>query len=234
MLDFLQEFIVDYQDQLWFVLRIVIAGACGVFIGWERTHRQKDAGVRTHCIIAFAAALLMVLSKYAFADILVMEGAREADPSRVASTIVSAVGFIGAGVIFRNGSSVKGLTTAAGMLATAAIGMTIGAGMYVIGVGATLILIFVNTAFHTRLKRWESVQFCDVTAVFPKDAGNVQAFCDDLAKHKIQTHNVSVHQNSDGTVNLKLTAVMAKHADTSSILQLAKEHPEIRDFNMQQ
>ena len=87
----------------WF-LRILIAGMCGAFIGYERRNRNKEAGIRTHSIIALGAALIMIVSKYGFPDV------NEYDAARMAAQIVSGVGFLGAGVIFVRHGTVSGLT----------------------------------------------------------------------------------------------------------------------------
>jgi len=120
-------------------IRIIVAGICGFLIGYERTKRFKEAGIRTHVIVCMAAALMMIISKYGFTDLVdasgqLFSGVKEADPSRIASQIVSGVSFLGAGVIFHNNSGITGLTTAAGIWATAGIGMAIGGGMYGLGV----------------------------------------------------------------------------------------------------
>ena len=117
-------------DNLEFFIRIVLAAILGALVGLERSKRQKEAGVRTHCIIACTSALFMILSKYAFVDLVGVAGLRGADPARIAAQVVSGISFLGAGVIFKNGNSIRGLTTAAGMWGTAAVGMAIGAGMY--------------------------------------------------------------------------------------------------------
>lgn len=118
-------------------VRILMASLCGCMIGYERTRRLKEAGVRTHCVVACGAALMMVVSKYGFADIIqngvYLYGSDGVDASRIASQVVTGVGFLGAGVIFRTGTSVKGLTTAAGIWATSAVGLAFGAGLYLIG-----------------------------------------------------------------------------------------------------
>ena len=120
-------------DNLEFFIRIVLAAILGALVGLERSKRQKEAGVRTHCIIACTSALFMILSKYAFVDLVGVAGLRGADPARIAAQVVSGISFLGAGVIFKNGNSIRGLTTAAGMWGTAAVGMAIGAGMYWVG-----------------------------------------------------------------------------------------------------
>lgn len=140
-------------QQLELLLRIVVACLCGAAIGFERTRRLKEAGLRTHCVVACASALLMIVSKYAFADLSIVNGldalgTRGADPSRIAAQVVSGIGFLGAGMIFRNGLTLHGLTTAAGIWATAAVGMCIGAGLYFIGLFTALLLVVTQTVLH--------------------------------------------------------------------------------------
>lgn len=125
---YLPETALTVFDNLEFFIRIVLAAVLGALVGLERSKRQKEAGVRTHCIIACTSALFMILSKYAFVDLVSVNGLRGADPARIAAQVVSGISFLGAGVIFKNGNSIRGLTTAAGMWGTAAVGMAIGAG----------------------------------------------------------------------------------------------------------
>lgn len=138
---FTQEYIFS---QLGLLLRLVLAFLLGIIIGFERKNRNKIAGVRTHAIVAFGAALMMIVSKYGFADI---QGSYDA--SRIASQIVSGVGFLGAGVIFvKDRGSISGLTTAAGIWATAGVGMSVGAGLYIISVFSTLLLVIMQEMLH--------------------------------------------------------------------------------------
>ena len=138
--------------QLAFLIRVLVATLCGGAIGLERTKRLKEAGIRTHCLVCCASALIMIVSKYAFADLSVGDafffGDRGADPARIAAQVVSGISFIGLAVIYRNGSTLKGLTTAAGIWATAGIGLAIGAGMYPIGIATTIIIILMQTIMH--------------------------------------------------------------------------------------
>ncbi|PGU10909.1 methyltransferase [Bacillus cereus] len=123
-----------------FIIRIGVAGLLGAMIGIEREIRSKEAGLKTHFLVAVGSALIMVVSKYAFSDI-VFENHTSLDPSRIAAQVVSGVGFLGAGTIIIQKQAVKGLTTAAGLWATAGIGLAIGAGMYVVGIGATILVL---------------------------------------------------------------------------------------------
>ena len=123
-----------------FVLRLVVAGILGVLIGLEREYRAKEAGYRTHFLVAVGSALLMIVSQHGFDDMLGKEGVG-LDPSRIAAQIVTGIGFIGAGTIILNRQIVRGLTTAAGIWATAGIGMCAGAGMYALAISATVLTL---------------------------------------------------------------------------------------------
>jgi putative Mg2+ transporter-C (MgtC) family protein len=122
------------------------AFALSMVIGVEREIHQKSAGLRTHTLVGVGAALFMLISKYGFNDVLV-PGRIVLDPSRVAAQIVSGVGFLGAGLIFVRRDSVRGLTTAAAVWVTAAVGAACGAGLIVLGVAATVIYFVVATLF---------------------------------------------------------------------------------------
>lgn len=123
------------------LIRIALAGFLGGLIGIERQLRAKEAGLRTHILVGMGSAMFMIVSKYGFEDIL-RENHVALDPSRIAAQVVSGMGFLGAGTIIIQKQIVKGLTTAAGMWVTAAIGLVIGSGLYEIGIyGAFLTLI---------------------------------------------------------------------------------------------
>ena len=117
-----------------FVLRLLVAGILGAIIGLDREYRAKEAGYRTHFLVSLGSALIMIVSQYGFQEII-KENSVTLDPSRVAAQVVSGIGFIGAGTIIFQKQIVRGLTTAAGIWATAGIGLAVGAGMYVIGIG---------------------------------------------------------------------------------------------------
>ena len=137
-----------------YIFRIFLAGICGMLIGIERKNRSKEAGTRTHFMVACGAALIMVVSKYAFFDVItqgIYNGIEvRLDPSRVASTIASGIGFLGAGMIFVHKNNITGLTTAAGIWATSGVGMAIGAGMYSIGIASTVMIIVAQIVLHLR------------------------------------------------------------------------------------
>ncbi|EOS27703.1 hypothetical protein C806_00150 [Lachnospiraceae bacterium 3-1] len=132
----------DVIQQLEWMARILLAGVCGGIIGYERESRRKTAGLRTHVIVAVSSALMIILSKYGFQD--VTGPYVRADPSRMASGAVAAIGFLGSGVIFSRNKNISGITTSAGIWATLGVGMAVGAGMYVIGICTTGIVVLVE------------------------------------------------------------------------------------------
>ena len=121
----------------WAVLPPVLLGLLlTALIGVEREVRAKSAGLRTHALVGFGSAVIMIVSKYGFADLLSTDHVA-LDPSRIAAQIVSGVGFIGGGLIFVRQDVVRGLTTAATIWLAAAVGMAAGAGLPVLAVAAT-------------------------------------------------------------------------------------------------
>ena len=122
-----------------FILRLFVAGALGTVIGLDREYRAKEAGYRTHFLVSLGSALIMIVSQYGFMEVVKMEGI-DLDPSRVAAQVVSGIGFIAGTIIFQK-QIVRGLTTAAGIWATSGIGLAIGAGMYWLGISATILTL---------------------------------------------------------------------------------------------
>ncbi len=140
------------------LLDLLLSILLGFSIGFERKMRSKEAGIRTHTIVCVGAALMMVVSKYAFGD--------AADSARVAAQIVSGVGFLGAGMIVYKKHEVHGLTTAAGVWATAGVGMACGGQLYYIAIGATVVLVAVQLIFHSNLPFFRVKQYYSVKIEF--------------------------------------------------------------------
>ena len=131
---------LTWQEEL---LRVSLAGALGAAIGLERELRDREAGLRTHLLVAVGSALFTLVSAYGFHEFLVHGGSVvRADPTRIAAQIVTGIGFLGAGAIIRQGFSVRGLTTAATLWVVAAIGMASGAGYYSAAVITTALVLF--------------------------------------------------------------------------------------------
>jgi len=128
-----------------FLIRLLVAAALAAVLGWEREHARKSAGLRTHMLVGIAAALYTALAQLAVADISASQEGFRADPIRAIQAVAIGIGFLGSGVIFvsRHEDRVQGLTTAASIWATAAIGIAAGLEHYVLAGGATILLLFV-------------------------------------------------------------------------------------------
>jgi putative Mg2+ transporter-C (MgtC) family protein len=124
------------------LVRLAVAAGLGGAVGLERELREREAGFRTHMLVAVGSALFTLVSAYGFHDFLVSGGALvRTDPTRIAAQIVTGIGFLGAGAIIRQGFSVRGLTTAATLWVVAAIGMASGAGYYSAAILTTAIAL---------------------------------------------------------------------------------------------
>jgi len=129
---------------------VALAAILSALIGLERERRAKDAGLRTHMLVGVGACLFTSLSYYAFP---------EADTSRVASNVVTGVGFLGAGMIWKGKSGVHDLTTAAGIWVTAAIGMAVGTGAWFIAIFATVMIwIILGTISHFSVRQRQKLE----------------------------------------------------------------------------
>ena len=174
------------------IFRLVVAGLLGGLIGMEREFRAKEAGVRTHFIVALGSALFMIISEFAF-------GSRQHDAARVAAQVVSGIGFIGAGVIIFQRNVVRGVTTAAGLWVAAAIGLACGDGMYAVAVAATLLTVFCLEMMHfVNLHYNEKVVDLTLVPDKPYDLPTLPLI---LKQHKI---NVETYSISDGKPRLTL------------------------------
>ena len=134
------------SPSLLYCLRLVFASALGAVIGFEREWRAKEAGLRTHFLVAMGSALVMIVSKYGFTDLTLPDGSffpgiRGADPARVAAQVIGGISFLGAGVIVLHKRFIMGLTTAATIWTTSAIGLAVGGGLYIVPCVATVLVL---------------------------------------------------------------------------------------------
>ena len=219
------------MQYLYYIVRIIVAGFCGCLIGYERKVRSKGAGIRTHCVVACAAALMMIISKYAFYDVA-MQGALmgadvRLDPSRVASTIVSGVGFLGAGTIFVHKNKISGLTTAAGIWATSGVGMAIGSGMYMVGIAATIIIVFSQVFLHMDFKFLQTDRTMKLK-VFHVNEENYQSKIRSLlAEHKIHLHETKIHRESNNIKTYSFTIDIQSNIEEEYLISLIDYECEI-------
>ncbi len=212
-----------------FIIRIVIAGICGFLIGYERKNRAKGAGIRTHFIVAASAALMMIVSKYAFFDVIKMgmdfNSVVRLDPSRVAASIVSGVGFLGAGTIFVQKQTVTGLTTAAGIWATAGIGMAIGAGMYVVGIVTTIFIIVAQIFLHSNLLWLQNAKIKNLFVYEVDEEGFRDKAMKLLNRHGISVSKVNVGHNAQtGKRDYTFTLEVSARINEEELIDMFKQY----------
>ena len=224
---------LDKYPYLYFALRIILAGICGFAIGLERYVNNKSAGVRTHVVVCCASALFMLVSIYGFEGIDGLIGVRGADPSRIAAQVVTGISFLGAGMIFKEGDTIKGLTTAAGVWSTAAIGLAIGAGMYFISIFVTAFLIvFMIIVSKSGLVggRDTAVDYkINMTVAKGKQFHSV--INEKALQLNSQITKMHISKNSDDTVTYDFTLHTPGNIDSNELLVFIEEHSEIIDIS---
>ena len=181
-----------------FMMRLALAGLLGAAIGFERECRAKEAGTRTHFLVAVSSCLMMIVSQWGFQDISTTfgNGFYRADVSRVAAQIVSGIGFIGGGTIMMQKQVVHGLTTAAGLWAVAGIGMAIGGGLYGVGISATCFALIGLEALRYFLRRFRT-RSCYLVFL-TKDRSNLITVTNELNANDFHILSYSVSSEKTG------------------------------------
>ncbi len=221
-----------------FFIRVLVACVCGAAIGYERSKRLKEAGIRTHIIVCCAAALTMIVSKYGFADLVTEEGTalygtKGTDPARLAAQVIGGVSFLGAGIIFRNGNSIKGLTTAAGIWATAGIGLAIGAGMYVIGVFSTAVVAAIQILMHKFTIGVDSMVVGRMHCVVSHSADFRKALNEYIEEHGMQILEVKIDLLEDGSAAYNLTLRMRHDVTVNDLSEFLESVGDVRGVSFE-
>lgn len=228
---FLEELILGLQVNAEFIFRIMLACICGGIVGYERTRRRKEAGIRTHVIVAIGSTLMMIVSKYGFYDVISTPGIG-VDVSRIASNVITGISFLGAGVIFVKNISIKGLTTAAGLWAMAGIGLAIGAGMYSIGIFTTIFIPIIQVLLHSNLNRRDNTFDDTILITFfhaPSDMGFIKK---EMKERKIEIMHMEMEKNPDGTVTVVMDVTRDTVVTCTDLTGFFAENPMIKSFKI--
>lgn len=226
---------VMIMQQLELMIRIVLAGICGGAIGYERESRKKTAGLRTHVIVAVSAALMIVLSKYGFNDVLGQYV--RLDPSRIAAGTVTAIGFLGSGIIFSRNKNVSGVTTSAGIWATLGVGMAVGAGMYVIGIATTGIVVVVEIFIgrggklsHVMKQVYQII--VEYTLSEKEDNQVITEIQKELEeKYKCKILKFQIRRKEE-TMHVELLVRTSRGEELIGLAQMAEKYPEITKISV--
>ena len=212
----LDEFVQLIPDQLMWLVSSLLGGILGLLIGLERSKRLKEAGMGTHFIVGFASALLTCIS-------LSFKTGEYGDGARIAAQIISGIGFLGAGMIFFRRETLHGLTTAAGVWATSAIGMCAGRGMYILAVGATAIVLFVQSILHTKTLRQANRQRLLLLKFVDNDTVKQMIF-DHFGVNQFYRYKVT--RKEDG-MHVEVVVRPVKNYHAEEISKLMEECPNI-------
>jgi putative Mg2+ transporter-C (MgtC) family protein len=219
-------------SQLELLLRIIIAGLCGALIGYERNTRLKVAGIRTHLVVAMGAALIMVVSKYGFNDVLLLKGVT-LDPSRVAAQVVSGIGFLGAGMIFLRKNAISNLTTAAGVWATAGVGLAIGANLYIIGIASTVLLLIAQILLRRRFDWWLKIPVSDQINIRVKDdPGSIDYIREKISEFNIEVLTIKAEKIENGFIDVEVLVKLPQKYDVTTLMTLFKDNSYITSVDI--
>ncbi len=227
---------ISWMQYLDFFIRIAVACLCGAAIGFERARRLKGAGMRTHVIVCAASALIMIVSKYAFVDLSGASGvlfdAREVDPARIAAQVISGISFIGAGVIFKNSGTIKGLTTAAGIWATAGIGLAVGAGMYAVGVFSTVVIMTIQFITHKFTIGTDSYCLGKIEFIVKDNLAYGDAFLKKADEWKMVIDQIKITEAEDGSASYEASVRIPLKLKTETIVRYFHDEESIRTFSV--
>ncbi|QFR38893.1 MgtC/SapB family protein [Candidatus Gracilibacteria bacterium 28_42_T64] len=202
------------------ILRLFISALLSMAIGLEREFKHQPAGVRTHILIGIGSCLFMMIS------ILMTEHYATAvsDPSRIAAQVVSGVGFLGAGAILKMGFNTKGLTTAANIWATSAIGLAVGAGFYAAAFAAVAFILF-NLVFVSKIKGkfMKKSRYCSIHLEFLKKDLSEKKLIGKLDKLPVEVLTKNIKEDSKKT-NIRIIAKINKNIDIYEV------HAELKDI----
>ncbi len=208
--------------QLEFVIRLLAAMVCGAVIGLERQSMAKLAGIRTHIMVAIAAAIMVIISKYGFNDVLSVENGLTVDVSRVAAGIITGIGFLGGGLILTGKQGfVSGITTAAGVWATVGVGMAMGTGMYVLGFVGTVCIIATQFLLHGNIKLAKERLRGQIIVECEDSSEAVEHVLEDVKQNYIEVNRIKLEHKEKKRCVLHLMVTMSHvHAYDEAVLVL--------------
>ena len=216
------------------LLHLGAALVAGGAIGMERTFHGRPAGFRTHALVCLASSLLMLVTVYQAQWFPGTGDAVRIDPTRMAQGIMTGIGFLGAGVIFKEGISVRGLTTAASIWTTAAIGVLMGSGLYFPAVAGTLATLGVLSTFRWLENRFPSHRFAHHRVRF--DRGDVMpepSLRELLARHGFSISGLSYRLTADGTqFEYRMTIRTSDEANFTRLAGSLSALPPVREFHI--
>jgi putative Mg2+ transporter-C (MgtC) family protein len=209
-------------------VRMLIAAILGAAVGLEREIHDHPAGMRTHLLVALGSAIFTILSIYGFEGVVAPGVAPTVDPTRIAAQVVSGIGFLGAGAILKYGTSIRGLTTAASLWTTAAIGMAAGAGEWLIAGVGTSIVVFSLWPLNALVARLHKP---GVHAIRLRlEVGRLEALGDVsrlLADRRVELAGINSQRISKGRYEVELELRLPSSARSQDIIGAITAIPDV-------
>lgn len=218
----------DLALQLDMAFRLVVASLLGALIGLEREVHAHPAGMRTHLLVSFGSALFTVLSIYGFVNALGPAEGSPPDPTRIAAQIVTGIGFLGAGAILKYGTSIRGLTTAGSLWATAAIGMAAGTGSIAIALVGTAIVVFSLWPLNWAVARLRIGQPREIRVRLQlARLEALGALTKELASHRIEIAGIQSHRAAKNRYEVELHLRPPTGVDIDALLGMLTSQPDV-------
>jgi len=199
------------------ILRLLTAALLGSFVGIEREKKKRAAGLRTHVLVCLGSALVMVLSEYLFNA---YRGLTNVDPARLGAQVISGIGFLGAGTIIKQGVSVKGLTTAASLWATACIGLAAGAGFYTAAVVAAVI-VFVTLRTLSKFENKEKA-LTGISVKIENRPGKLGEVASFIGKMGANINNVEIEEDEEDFMVVRFSLKLPKGLAQNDVVSQLK------------
>ncbi|HUR28448.1 MAG TPA: MgtC/SapB family protein [Planctomycetota bacterium] len=216
-------------------IRLAAALGVGALIGFERSYRGRPAGFRTHALVCLSTSLLMLLTAYEERWVRVASGVTfTLDPTRMAQGIMTGIGFLGAGAIMRDGLTVRGLTTAASIWITAAIGILIGIGFYEPAMISAFLTLFVLSVFQRIEHRMPSQFYAHFTLRFAREAAMPEPQLRELVtKHGFSIANLNYRLDADHAfVEYGMVIRSARAANAAKLCETLNTLPAVREYRL--
>ncbi len=215
------------------LFRLFLSFIIGILVGIERETRRQPAGLRTHILIAIGSTILMMLSIFVpqtFPDF------QNGDPSRIAAQVVSGIGFLGAGAIIKYGTNIRGLTTAASIWVIAALGLAVGAGMYLGAIIGTAILLMALILLNHTEKRHFTKHFYKILDIYTLDnTVSIHDLLPILKAHNVIIHNTDIeHSYSEDKTNFSLTIQFKSTIDINSMITKLSNLKAVQKISIRQ
>lgn len=208
-------------------MRLFLAALLGGLVGLDRENKKRAAGLRTHVLVSLGSALVMITSVYIFEQ---YHGLTNIDPARLGAQVISGIGFLGAGTIIKQGTAVKGLTTAASLWAVACIGLATGIGFYTAAIlaGIVVFITLVLLSKFEKVFRRKADTELDISMKLQNKPGKLGEMASAIGKLGVQITGVSIEDEEEDCLIVQLTLSLSKNHDANDVLANIKAIPGVR------